>query len=187
MTDGSRDATLGFSREATSEISQGTRVPWNASPQIQIRPGGTTEIATMSFQFPHANPPSLQDGQTLPGHPQALAYLANFRCPSGTTGQRDNPTRRPMTDGSRDATLGFSREATLDISQGTRVPGTRPPQIQIRPGGTTMSFNNFRTRIHRPSRTDKLFLDIPRHWRTWRISDVPPGQRDNGTTQHVAP
>ena len=55
--------------------------------------------------------------------PQALAYLANFRCPSGTTGQRDNPTRRPMTDGSRDATLGFSREATSEISR-TRVPGT---------------------------------------------------------------
>ena len=86
MTDGSREATLGFSREATSEISQ-ARECLERVPPISIRPGGTTENITINYHISVTRiPPSLQDGQTLPGHPQALAYLANFRCPSGTTG-----------------------------------------------------------------------------------------------------
>jgi len=42
-------------------------------------------------------------------------------------GQRDNPTRRPTTDGSREATMGFSREATLEISQARECLERVPP------------------------------------------------------------
>ncbi len=108
-------------------------------------------------------------------------------------GQRDNPTRRPMTDGSREATLGFSREATSEISQARECLERVPPHFNSsrRDDGerhqTSPQIFIIRNQFRRPYRTDKPFLDIPRHWRTWLISDVPPGQRDNGTTQHVAP
>ena len=54
-------------------------------------------------------PPSLHDEQTISGHRQALAYLANFRCPSGTMGcSSESAHNRPHSQNN----AGFSRKGT---------------------------------------------------------------------------
>ncbi len=113
-----------------------------------------------------------------------------FLYPMGGKGTTDHGLRTPVVAQrrwrlARHARAWNSAPHCKFVPQGRRKASPERRAPGPRDHGVTANEVESRTRIRRPSRTEKLSRDPTRHWRAWLISDVAARSWDVPTRKSV--